>query len=46
MSVNFVHLASGATLNVVGYKVLYAWPPIIRLDELNGFSDPRVGSGF
>ncbi len=46
MCVDFIHLTGYATFNIVGYKVLYAWPPIIRLDELNGFSDPRVGSGF
>jgi hypothetical protein len=46
MSVNFVHLAGCATFNIVGHKVLHGWPPVIQLDELDGFGNPRVPSGF
>jgi hypothetical protein len=46
VSVDFVHLTGRTTFNIVGYKVLHAWPPVIRLDELDGFSNSRVSSGF
>ncbi len=46
MSVDFVYLAGHATLNIVGYKVFYAGPPVIRLNELDGFSNPRVASSY
>ncbi len=44
MSVDFVHLAGGATLDIVGYEVFYVGPPVERLDELNGFGNSRVAS--
>jgi len=46
VSVDFIHLAGCATFNIVGYKVLHAGPPVIRLNELDGFCDPRVASGY
>jgi len=46
VSVDFVHLAGRATFNIVGYKVLHVWPPVIRLDELDSFGYPRVPSSF
>ena len=44
--VNFVHLTDYATFNIVGYKVLHAQLPVIRLNELDGFGNPRVASSF
>ncbi len=46
MSVDLVHLAGRTTFNIVGYKVLHVWPPIIRLNELDGFGDSRVASSY
>ncbi len=46
MHVDFVYLTGCATFNIVGYKVLHAWPPVIRLNELDGFGNPRVASSF
>ena len=45
MSVNFVHLAGGATFNIVGYEVFHVGPPVEGLDELDGFGNSRVASG-
>jgi len=39
-------LAGYTTFNIVGYKGLYAWPLVIRLNKLDGFGDSRVPSGF
>ena len=46
MSVDFVHLAGGATFDVVGYKVFHAGPLVEGLDELDGFGNPRVPSSY
>jgi hypothetical protein len=46
VSVNFIHLTGHTTFNIVGYKVLYAWPPVIRFNELDGFGNSRVLSSF
>ena len=46
MSVNFVHLAGGTSFNIVGYKVFHAGPPVEGLDELDGFGDSGVSSGY
>jgi len=46
VSVNFVHLASCAAFDIVGYKVFHAGPPVERLDELDGFGNSRVSSGY
>ncbi len=46
MSVDFVHLAGHASFNIVGHKVFYAGPLVIRLNELDGFGDPRVASSY
>jgi hypothetical protein len=33
-------------LNIVGYKVLHAWPPVLWLNELDGFGDSEMPSSF
>ena len=44
MSVNFVHLAGGTALDIVGYKVFHVGPLVEGLDKLDGFGNPRVAS--
>jgi len=44
--IDFIHLTGYATVNIVGYKVLHIWPLVIRLNELDGFGNPRVSSSF
>jgi len=39
-------LAGCATFDIVGYKVFHAGPPVERLDELDGFGDSGVSSGY
>jgi len=46
MSVYFVHLAGCASFNVGGDKVFYMRPPIVGLDQLDGFHDSGVSGGF
>ncbi len=46
MSVDFVYLAGHTTFNIVGHKVFHVGPPVIRLNELDGFGDSRVASGY
>jgi len=46
VSVDFVHLTGCTTFNIVGYKVFHAGPPVIRLNELDGFGNSRVASGY
>ena len=46
VSVNFVHLASCATFDVVGYEVFHVGPPVEGLDELDGFGDSGVSGSY
>jgi len=39
-------LAGCATLNIVGYKVFHAGPPVERLNKLDGFGNPEVASSY
>ena len=45
MSVNFIHLAGGASFIIVGYEVFHAGPPVEGLDELNGLGNSGVAGG-
>jgi hypothetical protein len=46
MSVYFVHLAGCTSFYVGGDKVFHMGPPIMGLDQLDGFRDSRVSGGF
>jgi hypothetical protein len=46
MSVYFVHLAGRASFNVSGDEVFHVGPPIVGLDQLDGFRDSGVSGGF
>jgi len=46
MSVDFGHLASSAAFDVLSYKDFHSGPPVIRCDELEGFGNSGMSSGF
>jgi len=46
MGVDFGHLAGSAAFDVFCDVGFHVWPPVIGCDELEGFGDSRVASGF
>jgi len=46
MSVDFGHLASSTAFDVLSYKDFYSRPPVVRCDELEGFGNSGMSSGF
>ena len=46
MSVDFIHLASGASFDIGSNEVFHVWPPVMGLYEFDGFCDSRVASSF
>jgi len=46
VSVDFSHLASSAAFDVLSYKDFHSGPPVIGCDELEGFGNSGMSSGF
>jgi len=46
VSVDFSHLASSAALDILSYEDFHSGPPVVRCDELKGFGNSGVSSGF
>jgi len=46
MGVDLGHLAGSAAFDVLCDVGFHVWPPIVGCDELEGFGDSRVASGF
>ena len=46
MSVYFVHLAGCTSFHISGDKVFHVGPPIMGLDQLDGFRDSGVSGSF
>jgi len=46
MGVDFGHLAGSATFDVFRDVGFHVWPPVVGCNELEGFGNPRVASGF
>ena len=46
MGVYFGHLAGSATFDVLHDEGFHVWPLVVGCDELEGFGDSGVASGF
>ena len=46
MCVDFGHLAGSAAFDVLCDVGFHVWPPVVGCNELEGFGDFRVASGF
>jgi hypothetical protein len=46
LHVYFVHLAGCASFHVGGNEVFHVGPPVVGLDQLDGFHYSGVSSGF
>jgi len=46
MGIDFGHLAGSAAFDVLHDIGFHVWPPVVGCDELEGFGDSRVASGF
>ena len=46
MGVDFGHLAGSAAFDVFCDIGFHVWPPVVGCNELEGFGDSRVASGF
>ena len=46
MGVDFGHLAGGAASDVFCDEGFHVWPLVVGCDELEGFGNSRVASGF
>jgi len=46
MGVDFGHLAGSAAFDVFCGVGFHVWPPVVGCNELEGFGNPRVASGF
>jgi len=46
MSVNFSHLASSAAFDILSYEDFHSGLPVVGCDELEGFGNSSMSSGF
>jgi len=46
MGVDFSHLAGGATFDVFSYEDFHSRPPVVGRDQLEGFGNSGMSSGF
>jgi len=46
MSVDFRHLAGSAAFDVLSYEDFHSGPPVVGCNELEGFGNSGMSSGF